>query len=69
MLYLYEFDFINMKILKFKDFKKKYQLKNDTMNEREVRRVYIYPVQPRDSKVYSDEGFINIDDVSQGGTH
>ena len=31
--------------------------------------IYIYPVQPRDSKVYSDEGYIKIDDVSQGGTH
>ena len=24
---------------------------------------------PRDSKMYSDKGFVNIDDSSRGGTH
>ena len=33
-----------MKILKFKDFMKKYYLKNDTMNESELQKVYIYPI-------------------------
>ena len=40
-----------MKILNFKDFMKKYNLKNDTMNETELQRVYKYPLYPRDSKI------------------
>ena len=56
---------INMKVLNFKDFIKKYKFKNDTMNESELQRVYICPIYPRDSKMYSDKGFINIDDGSQ----
>ena len=58
-----------MKILSFKDFMKKNKLKNYTMNESELQRVYNYPIYPRDSKIYSDKGFVNIDDGSQGGTH
>ena len=58
-----------MKILNFKDFMKKYKLKNNTMNESELQRVYKYPLHPRDSKIYSDKGFVNIDNGSQGGTH
>ena len=58
-----------MKILNFKDFVKKYNLKNDTMNESESQRVYNYPIYPRDSKIYSDKGFVNKDNGSQGGTH
>ena len=27
----------------------KYNLKNDTMNESELQRLYFYPVYPRDS--------------------
>ena len=57
---------INMKSLNFKDFMKKYNLKNDTMNETELQRVYNYPIYPRDSKIYSDKGFINIDNASMG---
>jgi len=57
-----------MKILTFKDFMKK-KLKNDTMNESQLQRVYNYPIYPRDSKIYSNKGFINIDNGSQGGTH
>ena len=48
---------------------KKYKLKNDRMNESELQRVYNYSIYPRDSKNYSDRGFINIDNGSQGGTH
>ena len=58
-----------MKVLKFKDFMKKYKLKKGTMNESELQRVYNYPIYPRDSKIYSDKGFVNIDNGSQGGTH
>ena len=60
---------INMKVLNFKDFMKKYNLKNDTMNESELQRVYNYAIYPRDSKIYSDRGFVNIDNGAQGGTH
>ena len=60
---------INMKVLKFKDFMKKIKLINDTMNESELQIIYNYPIYPRDSKIYSDKGFINIDNGSQGGTH
>ena len=58
-----------MKVLNFKDFMKKYNLKNDTMNETQLQRVYDYPIYPRDSKIYSDKGFVNIDNGSQGGSH
>ena len=58
-----------MKILFFKDFMRKYNLKYDTMNESKLKRVYIYPIYPRDSRLYSDKGFVNIDVGSQGGSH
>ena len=58
-----------MKKLNFKDFMKKYNLKNKTMNESELQRVYNYPIYPRDSKKYSDKGFVNIDNGIMGGTH
>ena len=58
-----------MKILNFKDFMRKYNLKNDTMNELELQKVYKYPIYPRDSKIYSDRGYINIDNGFQGGSH
>ena len=56
-----------MKILNFKDFMKKYKLKNDTMNESQLQKIYNYPIYARDSKIYSDKGFVNIDNESQGG--
>ena len=58
-----------MKTLNFKDFAKKYNLKNNTMNESELQRVYNYPIYPKNSKIYSERGFVNIDDGSQGGIH
>ena len=58
-----------MKVLTFKDFMKKYNIKNDTMNESELQRVFKYPINPRDSKINSDKGFVNIDNGSLGGTH
>ena len=48
---------------------KKYNLKNDTMNESELQRVYKYHIHPTNSRLYSDQGFVNIDNGSQGGTH
>ena len=58
-----------MKVLNFKDFMKKIYFKNDTMNETQLQRVYDYPIYPRDSKIYSDKGFVNIDNGSRGGSH
>ena len=58
-----------MKVSNFKDFMKKYKLKNDTLNESQLQKIYNHPIHPRDSKIYSDKGFINIDNGSQGGTH
>ena len=39
------------------------------MNESKLQKVYNYPIYPRDSIIYSDKGFVNIDNGSQGGTH
>ena len=39
------------------------------MNESELQIVYIYEIYPRDSKRYSDKGFVNTDNAAQGGTH
>ena len=60
---------IKRKALTFKDFMKKYNLKNDTMNESELQRIYEILIYPRDSKIYSDRGFVRIDSGSPGGTH
>ena len=58
-----------MKISSFKDFMKKYNLKNDTMNESQLQKIYNYPIYPRDSRIYSDKGFVNIDDGRLNGAH
>ena len=39
------------------------------MNESELQRVYNYEIYPRESKKYSDKGFVNIDNGERGGTH
>ena len=48
---------------------KKYKLKNDTMNESQLKKNYIYSKYPRDSKRHSDERFVNIDNGQLGSTH
>ena len=58
-----------MKILTFNDFMKKKSLKNDTMNESDLQKVNNYSIYPRDSKMFSDKRFVNIDNGFQGGTH
>ena len=52
-----------------KQFMKKYNLKDQTMNENDLRKIYNYKIYPRDSKILSDKGFVNIDDGRLGGTH
>ena len=39
------------------------------MNESQIQKVYNYPIYPRDSKIYSDKRFVNIDNGSMGGYH
>ena len=58
-----------MKVLNFKEFMKKYNLKNDSKNESQLQKIYNYPIYPRDSKIYSDKGFINIGNYENGGSH
>ena len=55
--------------LNFKNFMKKYNLRKATMNESYLQRVYNCKIYPRDTKVYSDKGFVNIDSGNLGGTH
>ena len=47
----------------------KNDLKNNTMNERELQRVYNHNIYPRDSKIITDKGFVEMDNGPQGGTH
>ena len=58
-----------MKTLNFKVFMKKYNLKNDTMNEMKLQRFYNYPIYHRHFKKYSDKEIVIIDDGFQNGTH
>ena len=57
-----------MKTLTFKEFMKKYILKNNTMNESQLQKICNYKIYPRDSKIYSSAGFVNLDNGSMGGT-
>ena len=56
-------------ILTLKQFMKKYNLKDQTMSESDLQKIYNYKIYPRDSKITSDRGFVNIDNGDQGGTH
>ena len=58
-----------MRILSSKDFIKKYNIKDNSMKQSELQRVYNYPKYPRDSKRSTNKGFINIHNWYQGGTH
>ena len=58
-----------MKIFNFKDFMKKYNFKDDIMNEVQFQKNYSYPICPRDSKLYSDKLFVNIANGRMRRTH
>ena len=58
-----------MEVISFRAFLNKYELKDDTMNESQLQGVYIFPIYPRDSKIYSDKGFVKIDNGSMGGSN
>ena len=53
----------------FNQFMKKYNLKDQTMSESDLQKIYNYKIYPRDSKITSDRGFVNIDDGDWNGTH
>ena len=57
-----------MRILNFEAFMKNYSFKNDTVNESDLQRFYISPIYPRDRRISSDKGFVNIDNSKMGGT-
>ena len=58
-----------MTIFSFKEFMKKYNLKDATSNESDLQRIYNYPIYPIDFKTYSDNGSVSIDNGSMCGTH
>ena len=39
------------------------------MNESEIQKHYNHPIYPRGSNIYSDKGFVIVDDGSLNGTH
>ena len=65
----YNYNCINMKVLIFKDFMQKSNFKNDNVNESQLQSVYNYPIYPRDSKIFSDRGFVIIGNGSMWGSH
>ena len=58
-----------MRILKFKDFMKKKNLKDDNMKGSQLQEVSSNPKYPKDSNIQSEKGFVNIDGGSMIGTH
>ena len=48
---------------------KKNNLKNDTMNESDLQKIYDFHIYPRGSKIISHKGFVNIDDGRLGETY
>ena len=58
-----------MKPLTFEDFKKKHNMKDNIKNESYIQSNYNYPINPRDSKIYSDKGCLIMDNGSQSLTH
>ena len=52
-----------MKILRKNIIKKRYH------DELELQKVYTYPKNPRDCKIYSKKGYVNIENGAQGGNH
>ena len=66
---LVELKLSKMSIIKIKDFMKKLKLRKDTMEDYELQRIYKSPINPRDSKINSDKGFVNMDSGEKGGTH
>ena len=58
-----------MIILNLNEFMEKYILKDNTMNESDLKIVYNYSIFPGGSKTILDKGFVKINNSSLGGTH
>ena len=56
-------------LLNLKDSLKKCSLRNDILNESDLKKVHNYPTNRRDSKRYSYKVFVNLDNGTQGDTH
>ena len=39
------------------------------MKKSQLQRIYEYPIQPRESKKYSDKGFVSFEQGSMSGSH
>ena len=69
-----EINSLKSKLSKYENFEfhrfyEKKSLKIITKKDFELQKVYIYPIYPRDSEIYSDKRFVSIDNGSMGGTH
>ena len=58
-----------MKKINFKDFMEKFKLKDENMKETDLRRVYNYSINSRDSTIYFYKVFVKLDNESEGGIH
>ena len=56
-------------ILSLQHFMSKDDSMNNTVTEIDLQRDFNHPIYPRDSKIYSIKGFVNITDGSKGGSH
>ena len=52
-------------ILTLKQFMEKYKLKDQTMSESDLQEIYNYKIYPRDFKIITNKGFVNIDNGDQ----
>ena len=48
---------------------KKYNIKTDTLNERQFQRLCIHHIYPRVSRILSERGFVKLDVGRMGGSH
>ena len=46
---------------------RKYNLKNDTIKESDLQKVYNYDINPTEFIITTDKGFVNIEDGRMGG--
>ena len=56
-----------MTILSLKEFMENYKLKDDTMKESDLRKVYIYNIYPRGYRIVGDKEFVNTDNGEMVG--
>ena len=64
-----EIKVISMKILNFKNFIKKNNLKIDNTNESQLQKDYFCRMYSRDSGIITVKALVNIDDESMMATH